>query len=115
MSRNNSIYTGKEHKLWGQSGIVCYDREQTIIQAALYSIETFDGTKSKFEDWAESIENAAQISGQDTLHIALSKMTGYPLSSTNRLNAWSPNLMWTELKRELPMQYSAIPFKNPAT
>ena len=30
--------------------------EQTIIQAALSSIETFDRTKSKFEPWIESIE-----------------------------------------------------------
>ena len=36
--------------------------EQTIIQAALSSIETFDGTKSKFEAWTESIENAEYIS-----------------------------------------------------
>ena len=30
--------------------------EQTIIQAALTSIEMFDGTKSKFEAWMEAIE-----------------------------------------------------------
>ena len=35
--------------------------EQTIIQAALASIEMFDGTKSKFETWTESIKNAVQI------------------------------------------------------
>ena len=39
--------------------------EQTIIQAALSSIETFDGTKSEFEAWTESGENAEQISGQE--------------------------------------------------
>ena len=36
--------------------------EQTMIQAALSSIVTLDGTKSKFEVWMESIENAAKIS-----------------------------------------------------
>ena len=30
--------------------------EQTIIQAALTSIEMFDGTKSKFEVWTEATE-----------------------------------------------------------
>ena len=33
--------------------------EQTIIQAALSSTETSEGTKSKSEAWPESIENAA--------------------------------------------------------
>ena len=47
--------------------------EQTIIQAALSSIESFDSTKSKFKAWTESIENTAQISGQDTLHVVFSK------------------------------------------
>ena len=77
--------------------------EQTIIQAALSSIETFDGTKSKFEAWTESIENTAQISGQDTLRIAFPKVTYSPLSSANRLKAQSPNLTWAELKKELSM------------
>ena len=31
--------------------------EQTIIQAALSSIETSDGTKGKFEAWTESVES----------------------------------------------------------
>ena len=38
--------------------------KQMIIQATLASIDMFDGTKSKFEAWMESIKNAAQISGQ---------------------------------------------------
>ena len=46
--------------------------EQTIIQAALSSIETFNGTKSKFEASTESTENAAQISGQNVIYIAFS-------------------------------------------
>ena len=82
--------------------------EQTIIQVALSSIETFDGTKSKFEAWTESIENAVQIFGQIPGHIAFAKLTGAPLSTANRLKAWSPNPMWTECKQELSMQYSII-------
>ena len=35
-------------------------------------MERFDGSKSKFDSWIASVENAAQISGQDILHIALS-------------------------------------------
>ena len=61
--------------------------EKTIIQAALSSIKTFDGTKNKFEGWTESAENGAQISCQDTLCIVFSKMTGSQLSSANTLNA----------------------------
>ena len=59
--------------------------EQTIIQDALASIATFDGTKSKFEDLMESIKIAAQISGQNTICIAFSKLTGSPLLTPNRL------------------------------
>ena len=36
--------------------------EQPIIQAVTSSVKTFDGTKSKFELWIASVENAAQIS-----------------------------------------------------
>ena len=61
--------------------------EQTVTQATLSLIETFDGTKNKFETWTKSTENVAQISGQDKLHIVFSKMTGSPLSSAHRLKA----------------------------
>ena len=54
------------------------------MQEVLSLKESFDGTKSKFKAWTESIENAAQISDQNTLHIAFSKYTGSPLSSANR-------------------------------
>ena len=42
-------------------------------------------------------------------------MTGSLLSSANRLKARSPNLMWTELKIELSMQYSAAPVDSHST
>ena len=35
--------------------------EQTIKQAALSSIQTFNGKESKFDTWTKSIENAVQI------------------------------------------------------
>ena len=89
--------------------------EQTIMQAALSSIGMFDGTKSKFETWMESIENAVQISGQNAICMAFSKFTGSPLSTANRLKARSPNLVWTEVKKELSMQYSVIPSDSHAT
>ena len=60
--------------------------------------------KIKFEAWTESVEHEAQISGQNTLHIAFSKITGSPLSSANRLKVQLPNLKWEELKNELSMQ-----------
>ena len=58
---------------------------QTTIQTALASIETFNGTKSKFEAWVKSIKNAVQMSGQNVICIAFSKVIGSPLSTTNRL------------------------------
>ena len=42
-------------------------------------------------------------------------MTGSPLSSVNSLKAQLSNLTWTELKKELSTQYSAIPFDSHAT
>ena len=33
----------------------------------------FDGTKSKFESWIASVENATQILWQDILHMAFQK------------------------------------------
>ena len=47
--------------------------EQPIIQAAITSEETFSGTKSKFESWIASLENAVQILGQNILHIGFQK------------------------------------------
>ena len=82
--------------------------KQTIIQAALSLIETFNVTKSKFEAWMESIENVAQISGQHEICIVFSKLTGSSLSTANSLKTRSPNLMWMELKKELSLQYSVI-------
>ena len=88
--------------------------EQSMIHAALTSIEMFDGTKANFR-LGESIENAMQISGQNAVHIAFSKLTGSLLLTANRLKTRSPNLTWTELKKELSMQYSIIPSNTHAT
>ena len=41
--------------------------EQAIIQAAISFVETIDGDENNFEIWITSVENAAQISGQDIL------------------------------------------------
>ena len=43
--------------------------DHTIIQAALSSIEAFNGTKGKFRALTESIEKAAQILGESTICI----------------------------------------------
>ena len=72
--------------------------KQTITQAALSLKETFNDTKNKFKTWTDSIEPTALIFGQDTLHIAFSKMTSSSLSSANRLKTQSPNLRWTDHK-----------------
>ena len=56
--------------------------DQPIIWAAMSSIETFDGNKNKFETWIASVENVAQISGQDILEKAFSKMQGHHSSQS---------------------------------
>ena len=47
--------------------------EQNIIQAVSASIETVNGTKCKFKAQMEAIKNVAEISGQNTICVALSK------------------------------------------
>ena len=56
----------------------------------------------------ESTKNVVQISGQNAICIAFSKLTGSPLLTANGLKTRSSNLTWTELKKELHMQYSII-------
>ena len=56
------------------------------------SINHKSNSSNKFQKynktgWTETVENAAQISCQDTLCTAFSKMTGSQLSSANTLNA----------------------------
>ena len=72
--------------------------EQPIIKAVIFSIGTFNGTKSKSESWIVSVENAAQISGQNILHIAFSKLIGSPLTSGCMLRDCLPHLSWNDLK-----------------
>ena len=50
--------------------------EQPIIQATISSKETFHGTKSRFDSGKVSVENTAQILGQNILHIAFPKLVG---------------------------------------
>ena len=59
--------------------------EQPIVQTVISLVETFDGTKSKSESWIASVENVAQISGQNILHIAFSNMVGPPITSIHRV------------------------------
>ena len=41
-------------------------------------------------------------------------MAGSPLSRGHRLKAWSQNITWMEIKREMSMHYSTIPFESNA-
>ena len=66
--------------------------EQRIIQAALTSIEKFNGTKNKFKAWKEAVNTIAQISGQNTIHIAFSKLIGSQLSTANMFKMRLQNL-----------------------
>ena len=89
--------------------------EQPIIQTAVSSVETFDGTKSKFQSLNESVENTAQKSKQDILWITSSKKIGPPLTSAYRLKDCLPYVMWQDIKSELLRQCSKIPFDSHAT
>ena len=89
--------------------------EQHIIQTAISSTEILDGTKNKFESWKASVENAAQISGKNILHMAFSKMIGSPIMSGYRLRDCLPWLTWDNLKNELLTLYAIIPFDSHAT
>ena len=75
----------------------------------------FDGTKSKFESWIASVENAGQISKQDILHIVFSKMIGSPPTSGHRLRDHLLHLMWKDLRSNILRPYSTIPFNSHAT
>ena len=68
----------------GQCISISHDRANNN-SVCLTSTEMFNGTKSKFEAWTEYIENASQISGQNAIHIAFSKLTGSPLWAVHRL------------------------------
>ena len=72
--------------------------EQPINHAAIFAMETFDGTKGKFESWIVFVENAALISGQNILCIAFSKMVGSPLTQACWLRDHLPHLTWNNLK-----------------
>ena len=56
-----------------------------------------DGTKSMFESWTVSEENAAQMSKQDILCIAFSKMIGPPLTLAHRLRDHVPFILLSKL------------------
>ena len=89
--------------------------EQPILLAAISSVGTFDGTKSKFDSCIVSMEDVAHISGQDILHIAFSKMTGSPLTSAHSLRDHLPCLMWNDVKTRLLRQLFTIPFNSYVT
>ena len=89
--------------------------EQAIKQAALTSVEVFNGTKCKFKALIGAIENEAKMSSQNSIYIAFSKLIKSPLLTANRLKIRSPNLIWTNLKKELCMQYSITPSETHTT
>ena len=64
-----------------------------VDQAIISSVEKFDDNKNRFGAWITSVQNAAQISDQDILQIAFSKMIGSSLTSAHRLRGRSPNVM----------------------
>ena len=55
-----------------------------LQQSTLNSIKIFDGSnKAEYTAWAQSIENVARLCHPDTLCIALSKLQGTLMKSTN--------------------------------
>ena len=84
--------------------------DQHIFQVAIFSIETFNGTRSRFESWIASVENTAQNPGQNVLHMAFFKMVGSPLTSAWRLRDYLQHLTCDNLKNECLRLYSTLPF-----
>ena len=79
--------------------------------STLNSIKIFDGSnKAEFTAWSQSTENAAMLCHLDTLSIALSRLQGTLLKSTNYLEAKETNvgktLNWSTLKQHLTNNYS---------
>ena len=88
---------------------------QSLQQALLNSINTFDGTKkAEFATWAQSIENAALICNLDPINITLSKLQGAPLKSAIYLEGketcTGKKLSLITLKQHLTANYSVIPY-----
>ena len=71
--------------------------------------------KKQIQSLGRCYQNAAQISGQNAICIAFSKLIGSPLSTANRLKTRSPNITWADLKNKLSMQYSIIPLDTHET
>ena len=76
---------------------------QLLQHSKLNSIKIFNGNnKAEFTAWAHSIQNAARLYHLDALSIALSKLQGAPLKSTNYLETKEANadktLNWSTLK-----------------
>ena len=90
-----------------------------LQQSTLNSIKIFDGSnKAEFTAWVQSIKNAARLCHLDVLSIALSKLQGAPLKSTNCLETKETSagktLIWPMLKQHLTSNYSEIPYDTHA-
>ena len=77
---------------------------QALQQSMLNSIKSFDGNnKSEFTSWVQSVANGAKLCNMDTLTIALSKLLGPPLKSTQFLKSKEVSsgkqLNWHSLKK----------------
>ena len=82
---------------------------QALQQSMLNSIKIFEGSKSEFTSWAQSVENAAKLCNMDTLTIALSKLQGPPLKSAHFLESKEVSsgkqLNWLSLQKHLTTNY----------
>ena len=81
------------------SSLASFMVKQIILQASLTSIEMFNDTKSNLKALTEVIKNPVQISGQNAICIAFSKLTGPLLLAANRLKTRSPTYHGLILKR----------------
>ena len=84
-----------------------------LQQSTLNSIKIFDrSNKAEFTAWVQSIENTARLCYLDALSIALPKLQGALLKSTNYLETKEANagktLIWSTLKQHLTSIYSLI-------
>ena len=72
--------------------------EQLVIQAVISSVDNFNCSKIKLKSLIASMDNAAQVSGQNIFHIAFTKMVGSPFSLAHKLRDHLPHLTWKDFK-----------------
>ena len=54
-------------------------QQQALLSKTFLSMPVFSGEKNLFDPWVTAVENAAKLSHQDPIDVAMMKLTGPPL------------------------------------